>query len=122
MKVITMESSAYQALTEQIAEIAKYVRKDGNWNGNGDGNGKQGAATDRLIGTNEAARLLNVSKRTLQRMRDEHRIKYAVFRGKCQYRLSEINRLLESCTIKEDAATPEALKHNYSLRMGKDKG
>lgn len=120
MKVITMESSAYQALTEQIAEIAKYVRKDGN--GNGNGNGKQEAATDRLLGTNEAARLLNVSKRTLQRMRDEHRIKYAVFRGKCQYRLSEINRLLESCTIKEDAATPEALKHNYSLRMGKDKG
>ncbi|MDD2953432.1 MAG: helix-turn-helix domain-containing protein [Parabacteroides sp.] len=120
MKVITMESSAYQALTEQIAEIAKYVRKDGN--GNGNGYGKQEAATDRLIGTNEAARLLNVSKRTLQRMRDEHRIKYAVFRGKCQYRLSDINRLLESCTIKEDAATPEALKHNYSLRMGKDKG
>lgn len=110
MKVITMESSVFRTLTEQIAEIAAHVRKGSAV--------KQNETKDRLVGTEEAAQLLNVSKRTLQRMRDEHRIEYAVFRGKCQYRLSEIDRLLEACTIKDDNGTLEDLKHNYSLRTG----
>ena len=59
MKVITMESSAYKAMMEQIAEVAGYVReireaienvKIRTW----------------LLDTNEAARELGVSKRTLQ--------------------------------------------------------
>ena len=39
-----------------------------------------------------AAHLLNVSTRTLQRMRSEQRIGYVVLRGKCRYRQSEIDR------------------------------
>ncbi len=34
--------------------------------------------------------MLNVSKRTMQRMRTDHRIEYVVVRGSCRYRLSEI--------------------------------
>ena len=91
MKVITMESSAFRSLTEQIAEIA--------------------------------AHLLNVSTRTLQRMRSEQRIGYVVLRGKCRYRQSEIDRLLEACAVNEDAATPQELKRNHTLRTGgKPKG
>ena len=86
MKVITIESSAFTALTEQIAEIAVYV--------------------------------LNVSTRTLQRMRSEQRIAYVVLRGKCRYRRSEIDRLLADCTVAEDAATLTELKRNHTLRTG----
>ena len=101
MKVITMESSAFTALTEQIAEIAAHVRAV----------------------TREAAHLLNVSCRTLQRMRSEQRIAYVVLRGKCRYRQSEIDRLLEDSTITGDAATPEQMKRNHTLRTGgKPKG
>ena len=96
MKVITMESSAFTALTEQIAEIAP----------------------DRLLTTREAAHLLNVSCRTLQRMRSEQRIAYVVLRGKCRYRQSEIDRLLEDSTVTGEAATPEQLKRNHTLRTG----
>lgn len=113
MKVMTMESSAFQALMEQIAEIAAHVRKSNQE--------KQEPAADRLLDTNETARLLNVSKRTLQRMRDEHRIEFVVLRGKCRYRLSEIDRLLADCTVKEDEGKLENLKHNHSLRMGGNK-
>ena len=67
MKVITMESSAFTALTEQIAEIAAHVRAVS-------GERKEKASADRLLTTREAAHLLNVSTRTLQRMRNEHRI------------------------------------------------
>ena len=89
MKVITMESSAFTALTEQIAET-----------------------------TREAAHLLNVSCRTLQRMRSEQRIAYVVLRGKCRYRQSEIDRLLEDSTVTGEAATPEQMKRNHTLRTG----
>ena len=39
-------------------------------------------------------------------MRSEQRIAYVVLRGKCRYRQSEIDRLLEDSTITGDAATP----------------
>ena len=110
MKVITMESSAFTPLTEQIAEIAAHVRA-------ASGERKEKSA-DSLLTTREAAHLLNVSTRTLQRMRSEHRIGYVVLRGKCRYRQSEIDRLLADCTVMEDAATPTELKRNHTLRTG----
>ena len=110
MKVITMESSAFTALTEQIAEIAAHVRAV-----SGD---KKVASPDKLLTTREAAHLLNVSTRTLQRMRSEQRIAYVVLRGKCRYRRSEIDRLLADCTVVEEAATPTDLKRNHTLRTG----
>ena len=61
MKVITIESSAFTALTEQIAEIAVYVRAVSGE--------RKGESSDMLLTTREAAHLLNVSTRTLQRMR-----------------------------------------------------
>ncbi len=73
MKVITMESSVFRSLTEQIAEIAAHVRAV-----SGD---KRSGIADRLLTTREAAQLLNVSTRTLQRMRSEQRIGYVVLRG-----------------------------------------
>jgi len=78
----------------------------------------ESASPDRLLTTREAAHLLNVSTRTLQRMRSEQRIGYVVLRGKCRYRQSEIDRLLDECTVNEDAATPQELKRNHTLRTG----
>ena len=53
MKVITIESSAFTALTEQIAEIAVYVRAVSGE--------RKGESSDMLLTTREAAHLLNVS-------------------------------------------------------------
>ena len=113
MKVITIESSAYQAMMEQITEIAGYIRELK------EEKQRQDAATkDCLLNTAQAAELLNVSTRTLQRMRSEQRIAYVVLRGKCRYRRSEIDRLLADCTVAEDAATLTELKRNHTLRTG----
>ena len=115
MKVITMESSAFTALTEQIAEIAAHVRAVSG--------GRKEESPDRLLTTREAAHLLNVSCRTLQRMRSEQRIAYVVLRGKCRYRLSEILRLLEDNTVRNEEGTIDTLFHNHTLRTGgKPKG
>ena len=51
MKVITIESSAFTALTEQIAEIAVYVRAVSGE--------RKGESSDMLLTTREAAHLLN---------------------------------------------------------------
>ena len=113
MKVITIESSAYQAMMEQITEIAGYIRELK------EEKQRQDAATkDCLLNTAQAAELLNVSTRTLQRMRDDHRIEYVIVRGTCRYRLSEVQRLLETNTVRNKEETVEALLHNYSLRTG----
>ena len=115
MKVITMESSVFRSLTEQIAEIAAHVRAV-----SGD---KRAASPDRLLTTREAAHLLNVSTRTMQRMRTDHRIEYVVVRGSCRYRLSEILRLLEDNTVRNEEGTIDTLFHNHTLRTGgKPKG
>ena len=93
-----------------------------SWKDKVSGERKEKSA-DRLLTTREAAHLLNVSTRTLQRMRSEQRIGYVVLRGKCRYRQSEIDRLLEACAVNEDAATPQELKRNHTLRTGgKPKG
>lgn len=98
---------------EQMAEIAGYIR------GLKEEKQRQDAATkDCLLNTAQAAELLNVSTRTLQRMRDDHRIEYVIVRGTCRYRLSEVQRLLETNTIRNKEETVEALLHNYSLRTG----
>ena len=98
---------------EQITEIAGYIRELK------EEKQRQDAATkDCLLNTAQAAELLNVSTRTLQRMRSEQRIGYIVLRGKCRYRRSEIDRLLADCTVAEDAATLTELKRNHTLRTG----
>ena len=98
---------------EQMAEIAGYIRELK------EEKQRQDAATkDCLLNTAQAAELLNVSTRTLQRMRDEHRKEYVIVRGTCRYRLSEVQRLLETNTVRNKEETIDALFHNYSLRTG----
>ena len=93
MKVITIESSAYRTMLEQIAEIASHIRKSEE---------KKAGLTDRQVGSAEAARILGISRRTLQRMRDGHRIRYTTLGGKCMYRLSEIDRFIMEHTVTEE--------------------
>lgn len=98
---------------EQITEIAGYIRELK------EEKQRQDAATkDCLLNTAQAAELLNVSTRTLQRMRDDHRIEYVIVRGTCRYRLSEVQRLLETNTVRNKEKTIDALFHNYSLWTG----
>ena len=110
MKVITMESSAYKEMMAQIANIAGYIREAR------DEKKRKRETEDKLLDTAQAAKMLNVSKRTMQRMRTDHRIEYVVVRG--SYRLSEILRLLEDNTVRNEEGTIDTLFHNHTLRTG----
>jgi excisionase family DNA binding protein len=109
MEVITMESSAYMALTEQIAEIANYICKSKE---------KKNGLPDRQVGSAEAAQILGISRRTLQRMRDGHRIRYTTLGGKCMYRLSEIDRFITEHTVTEENSILDGISRNHAFRTG----
>ena len=96
MEVITFESEAYKALVGKIEKIAGYV------------------AEAQL--TSEG-----ISTRTLQRLRDENLISYSMLRGRCMYKLSEVERCLEERTIRCKPQTLEDFRKNYLTRTGNDK-
>ena len=67
-----MESAAFKKLTEQLTEIVQYVRLakmafQENLTGKG---------LKPMLTNDDAAKMLGVSKRTLQRMRSENRIDF----------------------------------------------
>ena len=105
MEIITMESSAYKELVEKIDKIAGYVRDSERE--------KKKPDADVWLCNEEVMSLLGISRRTLQRLRDSKRIRYAIFRGACRYHFSEVSRLV--------ACAPQRLedfRRNYLLRTG----
>jgi len=108
MKVITIESSAYKAVTEQIAEIAGFVREVRN--------ARREKNTDRPVGTEEAARMLGVCKRTLQRYRSVGALPYKTLGKKTYYSETDVLTFLTGHVRdfkKEDVEFYKARIHNF---------
>lgn len=92
MDIITIDSKAYQHLIDKIDKIYKLVEKTNN-------DKSDPIINKEWITTQDAIKLMNVSKRTLQRMRTERLITFSRFKGKCLYRRSDIIGLIDSMTI-----------------------
>lgn len=110
MEIITMESAAYKELTAKIDLIAGYVRRSEE--------NKNEKAAEVWMSGKEIKGLLGISTRTLQRLRDNKRISYAIFGGACRYPVSEVERLVKESIYNCDAQTVEEFKRNYLLRTG----
>ena len=98
MEVITMESAAFKKLTEQLTEIVQYVRLakmafQENLTGKG---------LKPMLNNDDAAKMLGVSKRTLQRMRSENRIDFIKIGNQCRYQVEAIERMVEERTIAKE--------------------
>lgn len=106
MEVITMDCKAYKDLVGKIQRIADYVAKaqlapkeeDEVW-----------------LDSNQVADALNISTRTLHRLRNENLISYTTLRGRCLYKLSEIERGLNERIIKCKPQDRENFRRNYFL-------
>ncbi|KAA6308088.1 hypothetical protein EZS27_040235 [termite gut metagenome] len=89
MKVITIDSEAYKSLVKKIDCIYQYLKDhtapvdEPTLNPN-----------EVWIDNDEATALLEVSKRTLQRLRSNGQITYSIKQHKAYYTLSEIRRLI----------------------------
>jgi len=111
MEVITMDSRAYKNLVEKIDKISTFVVKCEA--------GIKPQSNDEIwLDSQEVANLLRISTRTLQRLRAENLISYAILRGRCLYKLSEIERGLNERLITCDPHTLEEFRKNYLLSNG----
>lgn len=110
MEIIALESAAFQELSRKIEKIAEYVLKKENE--------KVEAKDEVWLDSQEVANLLKVSTKTLQRLRKDRLISYTILRGRCLYRLSDIERGLNERIIKGDPQTLDDFHKQYLLDNG----
>ena len=104
MDVITMEATAYKELIRKIEKIADYVFKKES---------KPNEEEEIWLDNQEVANLLRISTKTLQRLRKENLISYSMLRGRCRYKLSEIERGLNEKIIACDPHTLDEFRRNF---------
>ena len=104
MDVITMEATAYKELIRKIEKIADYVFKKES---------KPNEEEEIWLDNQEVANLLRISTKTLQRLRKENLISYSMLRGRCRYKLSEIERGLNEKIIVCDQHTLDEFRRNF---------
>ncbi|MDR0603711.1 MAG: helix-turn-helix domain-containing protein [Bacteroidales bacterium] len=112
MDVITIESQAYKDLVSKINTIAEFVleikaREEGKENNDSDG----------WVDSHEVCTFLQISNRTLQRLRASRAVNYSLIRGKTFYRISEIQRLLDENIIRRSDECMEELIKNHTLHV-----
>ena len=89
MKVITIESEAYKKLVQKIDRIHSYVKEQAKKD-----TLPQPNPSETWISDQDAAEMLRVSKRTMQRLRSKGDVIYSIRGNKAWYTLTEIKRLL----------------------------
>lgn len=110
MEVITIDSKAYRDLVDKIEKIAEFIVRKEDKIENPD--------REIWLDSYEVANLLRISTKTLQRLRKDKLISYTILRGRCLYKLSEIERGLNERLITCDPRTLEDFRRNYLLENG----
>ena len=105
MDVITIESKAYKEIVAKIDVIANYVfsqedtkNEDEIW-----------------VDSYEVCTFLQISDRTLQRLRAKGVVAFSNIGGRCYYKIGELKRLLEERLIKSNDECMRNLITNHEL-------
>lgn len=105
MDVITIESQAFQSLEKKIDKIAGFVAKI------------EAAPKDTepdfsnvKLSTEEVCDILDISPRTLQRLRKDGTLFYYIEKGKCIYKFEDIEKLIN------DKILPTPIKTIHEFR------
>lgn len=97
MKVVTIESEAYKRLVRKIEWVYSYAKQQAKENA-----APEPDPLEVWLNDQEAATILRVSKRTMQRLRSNGDITYSIRGGKAWYTLAEVKRLLPGRVVKND--------------------
>ncbi|MDR1089833.1 MAG: helix-turn-helix domain-containing protein [Prevotella sp.] len=97
MKVITIESEAYKRLVRKIECIYSDIKKQAK-----EKSAPQPDPSEVWVSDQEAATILQVSRRTMQRLRSNGNITYSIRGNKAWYTLAEVKRLLSGRVVKND--------------------
>ena len=101
---IPLISNRHKELIRKIEKIADYVFKKES---------KPNEEEEIWLDNQEVANLLRISTKTLQRLRKENLISYSMLRGRCRYKLSEIERGLNEKIIVCDPHTLDEFRRNF---------
>jgi hypothetical protein len=107
MEVITIDSKAYRELIEKIDSIANFVTTNEI--------AKVENPDDMWVDNYEVRTFLNISERTLQRLRTERIIPYSIISGKSYYKLSDIKKMMDEKKIKTTEECLNDLINNHQL-------
>lgn len=89
MEVITFESDAFRQLEKKIDHIAGFVTK-----AEATPNNKDPDWSDIRLESEDICDILDISSRTLQRIRKEGRLFYYIEKGKCIYKFEDVEQLV----------------------------
>jgi len=99
MEVITIENRAYQELIQKINQlilISSEKLKD--------------EKKDEWLDSNAVCRRLNISTRTLFRLKKERLISYSMLRGRYRYKLSDVEQILRDRVVVSKPETLDELR------------
>jgi len=111
MELITFDSKTYKELVSKIERITAYIDKCET--------PLKVKETTIWLDSHEIVGLLKISKRTLQRLRENDQISYAMPQGKCLYQLSEVEKLIKERILPSNPKTREAFREKYMLQSSK---
>jgi hypothetical protein len=104
MRVITFDSEAYKAMMRKLERIEAYVKEQKDR----EAEAKPDPSTV-WLNNDEAAQLLDISFRTLQRLRSGGELTYSLRGGRVRYLLSEVQKLLHGHVVKSKYESEEDL-------------
>ncbi len=106
MEVLTIESQAYRELAEKVNAIFEYISSQKTDMSNAD---------EVTLDSAEVCEYLQISQRTLQRLRTAMEISYSVVHGKYYYTFGEIKRMIRNGIIRSKDEHLQELA-NYSAK------
>ena len=105
MEVITIESKAYQELMKklnQLIMISSEKPKD--------------EKKDEWLDSNAVCQRLNISTRTLFRLKKERVISYSMLRGRYRYKHSDVEKILRDRVVVSNPETLDELRQTIQKK------
>ena len=91
MEVITIQSEAFKALMNKLNAMEEQIEKIGN---------RRPRLEDEYIDSTEVCRLLQVSRKTLDRYREQDLIPYTKIKKRVYYRFSDLDAFMQRNSVK----------------------
>ena len=106
MEVITIENKAFRELIHKIEELHEFFRSLPPPE-------VKHEEEDEWLDSNAVCKKLKISQRTLYRLRQERLIGFSSLRGRCRFKLNDVEKILNERVIVAHPETFDQLRQNY---------
>lgn len=108
MEVITIEVKAFKQIMDKLDALSEYVYSMKCQSENND---------DEWVDSKAVCQYLNISGRTLQRLRSNRMISYSLLNGRLYYQIGQVKKMLKERIIKStEESLEELVQHQKKVR------